>query len=393
METPAKSLVAAPKEFFLAPVFAATRQTGTRRIRMGDTVYEIGGFNPFDPLDIGPPLDVRHAELVFTLLTFYDPRQPHQTIAFSISELCRRYAHERGGQFARDIRKLLNELCKSYIRFRRDGDPNWHFYRIIERIHGVQRAPRRKDAKGANAYELWIDEFSFSPEFFALLQQIVELRHLRLDVFRTITSHLAQAIYLYIPSRAHHHGEGDPFEITLTNLLQQVSHPVPEQKCRRHRLFTQNKHPILSQLDAKETLSGTFRAKLAETSDGKDWKLQCWVEKPSALTSPAAATPRSLTDSKMAQAFLASGKSLEALKRCLDRLTPLTGYERDLLQRGQVVLTGNERAFELAKTLLGEDRFDSLLAEAKGDALEQRKATKSPNHRLMSRLMDAIRQG
>jgi hypothetical protein len=38
----------------------------------------------------------------------------------------------------------------------------------------------------------------------------------------------------YIPSRACHHTEVKPFEISLTRLLEQVSFPLPPQKCRRH---------------------------------------------------------------------------------------------------------------------------------------------------------------
>ena len=51
------------------------------------------------------------------------------------------------------------------------------------------------------------------------------------------------------------------------------------------------------------------------------------------------------------------------------------------------------KAFELAKALLGSTRFEALLAEAKGDALEGRPTSKTPNHRLMSRIMESLRPG
>jgi hypothetical protein len=389
-----KHLVSAPRDFFLAPVFAATPQTGSRKVRVGDTTYEIGGFNPINPADAGNALDVRHATLTFGLLSFWDPRNPTPTIQFSMAELCRRYAWTRGGKFARHVRELLNDLFKSYIRIQHDGESERHSYRLFERIHAVERPIRRKDDNRANAkqYELWFDQVTLSQEFFDLLQNIVERHHLRFDVFVSIGSNLARAIYLYIPSRAHHHTEADPFEITLTRLLEQVAHPVPEQKSKRRQLFTQNKHSILSQLDGKETLSGVFRVKLAETADESDWKLQCWVEKPD-LSLPPLSRPSSpsLADSKMVKAFVASGKTLAEAKKRIENVKPFSNYEFECFERGKIILDGNEKAFELAKALLGEFRFDQLLAEAKNEVLERRAATKSPNHRLMSRLMEALR--
>lgn len=39
-------LVAAPRDYFLGPVFAATRQTGPREVTIGERRYLIGGFHP-----------------------------------------------------------------------------------------------------------------------------------------------------------------------------------------------------------------------------------------------------------------------------------------------------------------------------------------------------------
>jgi hypothetical protein len=44
----------------------------------------------------------------------------------------------------------------------------------------------------------------------------------------------------------------------------------------------------------------------------------------------------------------------------------------------------------MAKAILRQDRFIGLLAEAKGDALEGKKATKSPTARIIHRIMEAI---
>jgi hypothetical protein len=74
----------------------------------------------------------------------------------------------------------------------------------------------------------------------------------------------------------------------------------------------------------------------------------------------------------------------------MSNILPLTGYEIDLLEAARVDINKNHRFFEMAKAILREARFDGLLAEAKGDALEGRKATKNPTARLIHRIMEAI---
>jgi hypothetical protein len=213
------------------------------------------------------------------------------------------------------------------------------------------------------------------------------LQNMKLEVFTSIRSPLAQAIYLYIPSRAHHHSKEDPFEITLTRLLEQVSFPVPSFKSQRKQVFTQHEkegRSVLQQLNGIETLSGRFNVALAETSDGTDWKLLAWVEK-------AVRKPKLPGEgSKLVAAYLESGRPRELLDQALSNINPLTDYELELLTEAKVEFAKNRRFFEVAKALLREARFDGLLAEAKGDEKEGRKARKNSTARLIHRIMEAV---
>ncbi len=382
------NLVLAPKDYFLGPVFAATPQTGAREVTVLDRLYQIGGFHPMDA-DVHPPaLDVRHARAIFSLLSFRDKndKSGSRLIRFSFNELCRCYAQTNGGRYARAIKKIVKDLMDSYIRVTDIKSGVAHEYRLIERIDIEKRPIRRKDARLARSpqLEMWFNGCTLSPEFFGLLSHIKELQHLKLDVFNSIRSPLAQAIYLYIPSRAHHHSEDKPFEITLTNLLQQVSFPVPTVNWIRKKLFTQNGDPIINQLDGIETLKGIFRVRLAPTSDRKDWKLQSWVEK-NELKSPSSGK-----SSKLVTAYLKSGRSRESFDQALSNIPSLSSYEIDLLEAGKVVIGKNRRFFEMAKALLKEPLFDELLAEAKGNEKEGRKAINNPTARLIHRIMEAI---
>jgi hypothetical protein len=382
-------LVAAPKEYFLGPVFAASKQTGPREITIGDHRYQIGGFHPLRPDKRPPALDVRHARAIFSLLSFRDPYEDSRLIRFSFNEFCRRYANSNGGRYARAIADIVADLLDAYIRVSNVNTGISHQYRLIEHVDIEGRPPRRKDSLLANSAqeEMWFNGCTLSPEFFGLLSSIAELQNLKLDVFTAIRSPLAQAIYLYIPSRAHHHSKEDPFEITLTRLLEQVSFPVPGFKSQRKQIFTQHEkegRSVLQQLDGIETLSGRFRVGLAETNDGTDWKLLAWVEK-------TAKKPKLPGEgSKLVAAYLNSGRPRELLDQALSNIKPLDDYENDLLETAGVVIGKNRRFFEMAKAILKEVRFNGLLSEAKGDELEGRKARKNSTARLIHRIMEAV---
>jgi hypothetical protein len=385
-----KIIVAAPRDFFLGPVFAAKKQTAAREVTIGDRRYQIGGFHPMKR-DLRPPaLDVRHARAIFSILSFRNepPNDGTKHICFSLNDLCRRYANSNGGRYSRDIKEIVGDLLDAYIRVTDLKTNKTFIYRIIERVEIEDKTIQRKDSGLANSNqsELWFHSCDLSPEFFAILNLIVELQHVKLHVLTAIRSPLAQAIYLYIPSRAHHHTENDPFEITLTNLLQQVAADVPEVKWHRKKLFTQNANSILQQLDGLETLSGIFRVKLVETADGSDWKLLAWVEKP---THELPTRPPQ-KDSKLLKAFLKSGRTREDWTQMLTRIEPLSGYETDLLAAAKIDFEKNQRFLEAARAILGESRFIGLLSEAKSDRLEGRKATKSDAARLVHRIMEAI---
>jgi hypothetical protein len=382
-------LVAAPKEYFLGPVFAASKQSGPREVTIGDHRYQIGGFHPLRP-DLRPPaLDVRHARAIFSLLSFRDPYEDSRLIRFSFNEFCRRYANSNGGRYARAIADIVADLLDAYIRVSNVNTGISHQYRLIEHVDIEGRPPRRKDSRLANSAqeEMWFNGCTLSPEFFGLLSRIAELQSLKLAVFTSIRSPLAQAIYLYIPSRAYHHTKEDPFEITLTHLLEQVSFPVPPFKSQRKQIFTQHEkegRSVLQQLDGIETLSGRFHAALVERNDGTDWKLLAWVDK-------VARKPKLPGEgSKLVAAYLKSGRPRELLDQALSNIERLDDYELDLLAEAKIDVPKNRRFFEVARALLRKPKFDGLLSEAKADEKEGRKARTNPTARLIHRIMEAV---
>ena len=244
--------------------------------------------------------------------------------------------------------------------------------------------------------EIWLDEVKMSPEFHRLLLDISELAHLRIDVLNRIASPIAQAIYTYLPSRAvHHKSKADAFEITLSTLLKQIGQPVPPAKSQRAQVFMQHATTragsIMAQLNGLETLSYVLRVDLTETTDGADYKLLAWVEpRPlAALGQPKAPKEAGRPPRKLMAAWLASGGTDEGFRELMKRQADLTDYERELLTAGRIAVEGSETFFRMAKTLLGEARFDILLGEAKGVILEDQ-AVSNPTGLLIARLLEAI---
>jgi len=68
LQESSSELVLAPKDFFVAPIFAATKQAGPRQVTVrvnhnGSLIekqYFMGGFHPLRPNHPPPALDVRH---------------------------------------------------------------------------------------------------------------------------------------------------------------------------------------------------------------------------------------------------------------------------------------------------------------------------------------------
>lgn len=387
---PANDRIHAPKDFFLGPVFAATPQTGQREIIVGHRHYLLGGFHPLDADARPPALDVRHARAIFTLLFFRsDYSDNPRVIRFAFNDFCRRYANSNGGRYLRAIKKIIRDLMESYIQVTDMRTKLATSYRLIERVVIPGRSICRRDSSEARSpqTELRFNEITLSPEFYGLLNRIAELQDLKLSVFTSIRSPLAQAIYLYIPSRSVHHDESNPFEISMRTLLEQVSFPIPKFKSKRKELFTKHQEEgrsILQQLDGKETLTGRFRVEIVETADRSDWKLLTWVEK----------TPNAKRlinrDSKIIRAYLASGRSPEYLEQALASVTPLDDYQIGLLQAGRIEIEKNRKCLEWTKAILKDAKFNEILAGAKADELEGRKARKNPTARLIHRLMEAV---
>lgn len=376
-----------PKELITAPVFAATRQTGSRTLDIDGVKWTLGAPRP-DMRQFSPAFDIRHGRLCFALLSFRDRLINGREIRFSINELAHRMANSNNGQYSRQLLNLLFDLRDTWIQLEYPDTSKTNFS-VIESLRVNNKPVRRSDAADVikQQGELWLDFVNLSPEFFGLMQRIEKLGRIRLDVLNEITSPLAQSIYTYIPSRAVHHTQLSPFAIRLTNALEQLSHPVPPYKSFRKNLFTQNRTSVIAQLDGRELIDGVLRVDLAETKDGTDYNLLAWVEKDTSDITPA--QPRQ-AKSKLLSLWLETGRSKVDFDQRMKKRQPLSDYAEELLTKSKVTIDGSRTFFEMTCALLGENRFHAILSEAKGDALEGDPGN-HPTKRLIYRLTEAVK--
>ena len=264
------------------PFFAATKQKNERSLEFKNEHWTIGVPSPFPEQPHAPALDIRHGRVLFTLLSFRNPEKELE-IQFSKSEFCRRYSGNKGGNSSKEVLKLLGELERSWVQNESivNGIKKRKTFRLLENTIIDERI-NVSDGKPTEM-ELFQESVSvrISKRFFELLQDWESMAQIRLDVLQKIRSKIAQTIYTYIPSRAFHHSEKNPFKITLTNLLGQIGHNVPPHKSSRLKIFNQNKNPVIKQLDGLKLLDGRkLRASISETNDRSDYILNAWVEMP-----------------------------------------------------------------------------------------------------------------
>ena len=380
-----------PREMIVAPFFAAVKQTQEREIVVDGKRWVIGLDHP-TKRRVSPALDMRHGRACFTLLSFRDRIQNGREIFFSMNEFCRRYASSQGGRYATDILNVLFDLQETWVA-REIDDGKVEYFQILGDIKIHQKTARRHEALKALSMqqEMWLDRVTLSPEFFGLLKRWEELARICLHVLTAIRSPKAQAIYTYVPSRAVHRTKTKPFAINLATILEQIGAPVPTAKSKRKQIFTQNNNSILSQLNGAEIIDGILRVELAETRDRSDYKLVFWVENdtaPEPITAQPIASPKK---SVMLEAWLKSGRSRASFRERLKNAGPLPYHHLELLERAGVQLEKTRKFFQMAYALLGP-RFERVLSEAKGDAMEGDRG-RNPTGRLIYRMLHEFEHG
>ena len=369
------------------PIFAVRKVPGPRVVHLSDgTVIKIGG-NLIDKDRKAPALTIQHLKLLLILLLFRKRQQwrkdiPDGRVLFSFLGITQEFANSRSGPMNKRIKQLFVELKTTEIETILPGGRQGYINPIINDYEIITKY-RRMGKDGEMQAELFLEYAEFHKRFLDLLWNAIPFD---LEQFQKITSPTAQAIFAYIPSRATHRTQDDPFPISMTKLLTDVGANVPREKGERKRIFTQNDTPILKQLDGARTKQGVLRVRMVLSKDKADYVLHFW-EEPAQEKLPKRVAKHK---GQFYQLWIKSGGIEDKYWKLAGRRSEINGYEEEMLQVARIKVHGNKRAFLLAKSLIGESAFDEVLAECKSCQLEKVPATKNNTARFIDRLKTKI---
>ena len=339
------------------------KQEGPRTFVYQGDEYEVGGFNPLDPTDKSiPALDIRHMRVLLNLLDFLDPIELDRTIKFSITKLTQNMGDGSSKCNGRDVirnRRLLSDLSKCYIRIRKQGDPVFRSYRLLEAFNPCEKPARRSGVQS----EIWIDKATFSPEFFQFITDRTELLKINLDVLNGFKGAFVQSLYIYLPAPAFHCTEENPFRIRMTTTLERVGKSVPKAKSKRKDIFVKHgENSVLNQLDGALVSCGRLRCRIEDTKDEKDYNLCLWTERRHKRIDK--------NDSKLLKAWKKSGRGADSFHEKIKKPLSLDGLDYKYLAAARVDPAGSERFLAMVKGLIGENQFHGIIAELKNDLLD-----------------------
>ena len=345
------------------PIFAAVKQKTSTEIKLSDgAIWKMGVQPPFGKItnpDYLRGFDIRHAEVIFKLLAFYRGNEidfDHK-VDISYYKLLKIIGWERCGKNLKTLKDILADLSNVWTTIITESK--------ITTFRILSASTNCNPGKSDNAN---LEYINFDPTFLSFLSEIEHLFSIRLDVFDQMTSNIAKAIYLYIPSRALKNTAANPFKITLTNLYRQINIKVPVHKSNRYQKLTQNKNPVIVQLEnAAINYNKKLRVGLEDTRNRKDYNFCAWVEDISMKDFEVPGRDSLRTWYINGQKHIAN-PSLR-FNELMKNIKSLDWYQKEVLQEAEINVTQSRIFLEQSQALLGRSKFDELCGEVKARVL------------------------
>jgi hypothetical protein len=347
------------------PIFAAVKQENTTIVKLSDgAIWKMGVQPPFGKItnpDYLKGFDVRHAEVIFRLLAFYrenDIDFSHK-VDISYYKLLQIIGWQRCSKSLKTLKEILADLNNIWTQIIVNDD---HYIKF--QILSAEETGYLHNSKE----NLKLRYIQFAPTFLEFLGDIEKFFSIRLDIFNSLSSGIAKAIYLYIPSRALKSTKKSPFRITLTNLYRQINIKVPVYKSQRMERLTQHKNPVIRQLDhALINYNKKLRVRLEKTKDDRDYNFCAWIEElaDNDYKVPAGDSLRTWFINGQRNTANAS----ELFNQRMKNIVPLDWYQIETLKEAEIDWEKSRIFLEQSKALLGRARFDELCADVKGRVL------------------------
>ncbi|MCP4103081.1 MAG: replication initiation protein [Lentisphaerae bacterium] len=344
------------------PIFAATRLNEPREVVIADgTTWVMGVQPPFGETTNPEYLrgfDVRHAEVIFRLLAFFRDNDIdfYHKVDISYYRLLEIIGWERSKKSLAVLKDILADLSSIWTQIRALDINRGFRFRVLSA--SVDEALDRPESEH-------LKYIVFDPTFIEYMGNIEQFLSIRLDVFNGLSSKIAKAMYLYLPSRALKATNATPFKITLTKLFEQIGIKIPKYKSLRFKTINQSKNPVMKQLDhCLISFKEKLRVSLEDTSDDKDYNLCCWVEQ-------LADRDISISRTDSLRSWFLTGKNGSAadFKLKLENLSELSIYEHNALEIANINLKRSMEFLLQSKALLGAGCFEELCGVLKDAVL------------------------
>lgn len=344
-------------------IFAAVKQkTPTEVIIPGGAVWQMGVHPPFGKLTNEEYLrgfDVRHAELIFKLLAFFRDHNIdfNHKVDISYYKLLQIVGWERCKKNLEKLKDVLGDLSSIWTKIVTETEVKTF------RILSASANWSIKNPDNAN-----LEYISFDPSFLDFLDNIELFFSMRLDVWDSITSNIAKAIYIYVPSRALRATKATPFTIKLTRLFKDLQITIPKYKSLRYKTMTQNKNSVMKQLDnVLINYHKKLRVSLEHTKDRKDYLFCAWNED---VTEKDTITPN---HDSLRTWFINGKHNVPGLAKefssVVKQVEALQFYQIEILKAAEIDINESKIFLEQSQALLGTKRFDEMIGEVKSRVL------------------------
>lgn len=453
-----------PKDWLTQPIFRlfpTGKPMDPIELKVGGHVWYFGVSNPLTH-EPSRELTLDHAGVLFTILGVFQEKQSQQldfcvtddsvpSANISLTDIARRVSTYNSGVFMEQLRNVIDDLRNAYFAFEqlvpkldRNKQPVLSAGVPVMRKHittfsllhgyGVRKIyALGSDKLDADEQPLssvgepvthaeWLDRLTLHPIMLQFANGLVRIVQFKVGAYRKITSDIARAIYLFIPSRAAHATSERPWRISLLKLLCQIGHPgvrwnddtkkydvlSPSLKTpsERKRLFTQNgsvipetdidgrhSRSIIAQLDGAAMMLGHFHCRIERNANDTDWLFVCWKEARDA----SAKDPHKLTvydgsqPGALQNAWVSAGRDVATFRTRIAKLPNFSDYETESFEQASIDLRTSKNFFQMAKALLGETHFDSLLREAVAEmtTTNDTNTPQNPTGLLISRVIAA----
>lgn len=368
-----------PQPYGKAPIFAPTVQEKTRIVNVEDSVWEIGVTDP-DSREVSSKFlrgfDVRHAQVIFGLLNYYHRNgySYDAEVDMSYNKLMDICGFSHGKQDS-IVKEILADLKYTTTAIRRGNERT--LFTVIGEIS------KKQDLEKDRTHLKYI---VFSRSFIDMLDQHHQFFSFYMAFWNKLPSKIAQAIYLYLPSRAIEKTSfQNAYKIKLENLMTQLGMPVPKYKSERRKVFSQHKSPVITQLDgAPIHHNKVLRVELAETKDKTDYNLCAWTE-----IAKDYVEPEFNTSSNLAVWWQESGGTLREFQERMRRKPFLNDYEAQNLKNAGINVKKDMTFLRMSKALLGQCIFSEITGTM--NMLEQTEQLNSPYRYLIGAVHNEIK--